>query len=130
MQNTKKPRVRWERQNEWDAQRKETKRGQNEKKESERDNCNAAVSTHSPEDMLRTALDEPTALERFTVTERDAKAAVGVPDRLPVAASNTRPVGKEGETENRAAGNPKSTGRRMLRGEAASPITSAQEVVP
>ena len=60
----------------------------------------------------------------------EEKTAVGVPDRVPVAASNRRPVGKEGEIENRvAAGNPYSKGPHRLRGEAASPITSAQEVV-
>ena len=64
-------------------------------------------STHSPADMLRTALDEPTSLESVTVTEMEEKNAVGVPDRLPVAVSNARPAGKEGELENRvAAGNP------------------------
>ncbi len=57
--------------------------------------------------MLRTALDEPTSLESVTVTEMEVKTAVGVPDRLPVAVSNARPVGKEGDTENRvAAGKP------------------------
>ncbi len=67
------------------------------------------MPTHVPADadILRTKLDEPTELESDTVKEVEEKAAVGVPYRSPVAASNTRPVGKEGEIENRvAAGNP------------------------
>ena len=65
------------------------------------------LSPHSPADILRTTLEKLTALESVTVTEMGGKVATGVPDRLPVAASNTRPAGKEGEIENKVAlGNP------------------------
>ncbi len=73
----------------------------------ERESARMLPTHYSPVDMLRTALDEPTSLESVTVTEMEEKLAVGVPDRLPVAVSNARPVGKEEEIENRvAAGNP------------------------
>ncbi len=66
------------------------------------------LSTHLPTDMLRTTLDEPTSFESVTVKGRAEKSVVGVPDRSPVAVSNTRPAGKEeGEIEKRVAlGNP------------------------